>query len=83
VGRVYQMANGKVEPYHDGGQTTDKIGKMTIAHYGQHATATCCRKCIEVWHGIPRGRALTGEEMSYLAELLMAYISFKLPRLSL
>ena len=54
---------------------------MTIIHYGQHATATCCRKCIEVWHGISRGRTLTEKETDYLVELLMVYIVRKLPEL--
>ena len=75
------MKNGKVQPFSDGRQTTDKVGKMNIIHYGQHATATCCRKCIEVWHGITRGRELTEKETDYLAKLLLAYISFKLPEL--
>jgi hypothetical protein len=81
VGRVYRMKDGRVQPWRDGSQTTDKVGKMSIIHYGQHATATCCRKCIEVWHGIPRGRELCQKEMDYLAKLLLAYVSFKLPRL--
>jgi len=27
-------------------------GSAEIVHYAQHATAACCRKCIEYWHGI-------------------------------
>jgi hypothetical protein len=81
VGRVYTLPNGKVQPFNDGGQTTDKVGKMNIIHYGQHATATCCRKCIEVWHGIPQGRELTDEEQEYILALLMRYITFKMPEL--
>jgi len=79
VGRVYKMPNGKVQPYRDGSQTTDKVGRMTIIRYGQHATATCCRKCMEVWHGIPQGRELTKREESYVVRLLLEYIRFKLP----
>jgi nucleoid DNA-binding protein len=83
VGRVYRFKNGTVEPYNDGQQTTDKIGEMTVIHYGQHATGTCCRKCIEVWHGIPRGRELTEDEIDYLTELLLVYVRFKLPELGM
>ena len=78
VGRVYHLKNGKVQPFNDGRQTTDKVGKMTIIHYGQHATATCCRKCIEVWHGISRG-GLTEKETDYLVELLMRLCFFQAP----
>lgn len=81
VGRVYELPNGRLQPYNDGGQTTDKVGKMTIVHYGQHATATCCRKCIEVWHGIPQGRELTKDEQEYIVALLMVYVTYKLPQL--
>ena len=27
----------------------------------QHGTATCCRGCLEKWHLIPKGHALTSE----------------------
>jgi hypothetical protein len=79
VGRVYRMDNGIVQPYRDGAQTPFH---GNVIYYGQHATATCCRKCIEVWHGIPRGRELTQVEMDYLCGLLRAYIAFKLPELA-
>jgi len=73
------MDNGIVQPYRDGTQTPFH---GNIIYYGQHATATCCRKCIEVWHGILRGRELIAEEVDYLAELLRAYVTFKLPEIS-
>lgn len=71
VGRVYLMKNGAKKPFRDGGQTPFA---GNIIYYGQHATATCCRNCIEVWHGIPQGRELTKRENFYLVELLMAYL---------
>ena len=40
----------------------------------QHATATCCRGCLEKWHGIPKGRALTENEQRYVAGVLMRWI---------
>jgi hypothetical protein len=77
VGRVYPW-NGKLQPYRDGGQTPYE---GNIIFYGQHATATCCRKCIKEWHGIPEGRELTQEEMDYLAELLLVYIRVRFPEM--
>ena len=68
---------GPAEPFCDGKQTPFK---GNIVYYGRHATATCCRKYIEVWHGIPWGRDLTQQETDYLVELLMAYIAFTLPK---
>lgn len=40
----------------------------------QHATGTCCRGCLETWHGIPKGRALTRDEISYIADVIMKWI---------
>jgi hypothetical protein len=49
--------------------------------YAQHATASCCRKCIEYWHAIPADRALTPDELAYLTDLIMRYIDDRLPNL--
>ena len=36
----------------------------------QHATATCCRGCLEKWHAIPRGRGLSDEEQRYVVQVI-------------
>jgi predicted transcriptional regulator len=69
---------GPVEPYRDGFQTPYT---SNVAFYAQHAVAACCRKCIEVWHGIPKGRELTNQEIHYLAELAMRYVDTVMPNL--
>src|SRR6266404_2054034 len=50
-----------------------------IIYYGQHATACCCRRCIEVWHGISRKRDLTEDETRFFTELVCVYIGYRLP----
>jgi len=40
----------------------------------QHATALCCRSCMEKWHGIPRGRELTSDEQRYAVDVIMKWI---------
>lgn len=40
----------------------------------QHATATCCRGCLEKWHGIPQGRELTAAEQQYIVNVIMRWI---------
>jgi hypothetical protein len=52
-----------------------------IIYYGQHATASCCRQCIEHWHGIPVGRAMTKDEIEYLSSLVLEYIEERVPEL--
>lgn len=49
-----------------------------IVHCAQHATATCCRRCLELWHGIPRERRLTDQELSYLELLTWSYTTERL-----
>ncbi len=58
-------------PKNDGRQTPMKHHPVFVA---QHATATCCRKCLEKWHHIPKGRELDPEEIEYIVDLIMAWI---------
>jgi Domain of unknown function (DUF4186) len=46
-------------PPNDGKQTP--MGKHPV-FVAQHATATCCRGCLEKWHAIPKGHELTDSE---------------------
>ena len=62
---------GPAHPFKDGKQTPYRGHPVFTA---QHATATCCRGCIERWHHIPRGRALTDAEVDALARLVMAWV---------
>lgn len=62
-------------PANDGRQTPMRSHPVFIA---QHATATCCRGCIEKWHGIPRGRELTVTEIESLVVVIMAWIEREL-----
>jgi len=74
-------AIGAAKPWHDGFQTPMPENADTLLPYAQHATATCCRKCLEYWHGIPQGEALTHEELQYFRELVCLYIEERVPNL--
>lgn len=50
------------------------------AFKAQHATACCCRGCMEKWHHIPRGRRLTAAEQAYAVDVIMAWIERQLNR---
>jgi hypothetical protein len=58
-------------PANDGRQTP--MGKHP-AFVAQHATATCCRGCLEKWHRIPRGRELNDEEKRYVVDVLRRWL---------
>ncbi|MBP5433531.1 MAG: DUF4186 domain-containing protein [Ruminococcus sp.] len=58
-------------PENDGKQTPMKGHPVFIA---QHATACCCRGCIEKWHNIPSGKVLTQEEQKYIIDVIMEWI---------
>ena len=40
----------------------------------QHATATCCRGCINKWHKFSKDVQLTKEQQKYLVDLIMEWI---------
>lgn len=62
-------------PSKDGKQTPWRGHPVFVA---QHATATCCRGCIERWHGMPKGRPLCDDEIATLVRLLMAWLTSQL-----
>ena len=55
------------DPINDGRQTPMRGHPAFVA---QHATATCCRGCLEKWHGVPRGRPLTPSEQRYVVDVI-------------
>ena len=79
MGEVLKHAAGFVEkrlapasPVNDGKQTPWHNHPVFVA---QHATATCCRGCLQKWHQIPKGRALTAEEQRYVVEVIGRWLS--------
>ena len=58
-------------PKNDGRQTP-MSGHPTFK--AMHATACCCRGCLEKWHKIPQGRELTENEITSLINLIMSWI---------
>lgn len=65
------------KPRNDGKQTPMRGHPVFIA---QHATGSCCRGCLEKWHGIPRGRALSDEEIHFIVELILTWITHQMER---
>ena len=59
----------------DGKQTPMKGHPVFIA---EHATATCCRKCLYKWYGITMNRELTNQEIDFIVEIIMAWIANEL-----
>ncbi len=70
---AYEFINSRVTPAfpkNDGKQTPMRGHPVFIA---QHATATCCRKCIQKWHRIEKGRALNETEVDFVVKLIMEW----------
>lgn len=59
----------------DGKQTPMKNHPVFIA---QHATACCCRKCINKWHGFEIGVGLNESQQEYLVNLIMEWIKMQI-----
>nr|WP_225587859.1 DUF4186 domain-containing protein [Methylomonas fluvii] len=64
------------EPRNDGKQTPFRGHPVFVA---QHATACCCRGCLEKWHKIPQGRALCAEEQTYVCAVLERWLRIATP----
>ncbi len=62
----------EANPVNDGKQTPMRNHPVFIA---QHATGTCCRKCLQKWHYISRGKPLTEEQINYIIEVLKRWFS--------
>ena len=58
-------------PENDGKQTPMKNHPVFVA---QHATGTCCRKCLAKWHKIPAGQNLTESQVNYIVDVIMKWI---------
>ena len=56
----------------DGRQTPMRGHPAFVA---QHATATCCRKCLAKWHQIPADRALTEDEIEHIIRVIGYWLS--------
>ena len=59
----------------DGKQTPVRNHPVFIA---QHATATCCRKCINKWHKFPMNVELTSGQQEYIVDLIMEWIELQM-----
>jgi hypothetical protein len=59
------------QPANDGKQTPMRNHPVFIA---QHATGTCCRGCLEKWHHIPKGRALSEDEIGYIVQIIELWL---------
>lgn len=59
-------------PPNDGKQTPFRGHPVFIA---QHATATCCRGCLEKWHRIPKGQELTEDERDHVVATICRWLS--------
>lgn len=55
----------------DGKQTPMKGHPVFKA---QHATACCCRGCLNKWYKVPKGVELTKSQQEKIVNLLMAWI---------
>ena len=55
----------------DGKQTPMKGHPVFIA---QHATGTCCRRCLEKWYHISKNKNMTNDDIKYVVDIIMSWI---------
>jgi len=64
-------------PPNDGKQTPMRGHPVFVA---QHATATCCRSCLEKWWKVPRGVEIPESRRCGIVDFLMAWIERDMSR---
>ena len=72
--QTYEIINKRLKPEiikNDGKQTPMKNHPVFIA---QHATATCCRGCLEKWHHIKKNKELAEHEIDFIVALIIEWI---------
>ena len=77
---AHDFINKRLAPKYipnDGKQTPMRGHPVFIA---QHATATCCRSCLEKWHKIEKGKELTKKEIDYIVNLIIDWIELKIEK---
>ena len=62
-------------------------GKQTPMHghpvfKAMHATACCCRECLNKWYRIPKGQELTEDQQERIVKLLLAWLEWQLSKQS-
>ncbi len=63
------------EPLNDGRQTPTHGHPVFKA---MHATACCCRGCLNKWYKVPKNRELTPSQQEKIVNLIMAWIEKQL-----
>ena len=72
---AYDFVNERLrpkEPRNDGRQTPMSGHPVFKA---MHATACCCRGCLEKWYRIPRGVELSDDQVDRIVALILAWIA--------
>ena len=46
--------------------------------WAQHATGTCCRKCLELWYNIGAESTISTSDYEYLEQVIMHYLTQKI-----
>ncbi len=61
----------RVRLFNDGKQTPWRGHPVFVA---QHATATCCRKCLLKWYKIPENKTLDDSEIRFFLDVILSWI---------
>ena len=64
-------------PINDGKQTPMRGHPVFKA---MHATACCCRGCLQKWYQVPEGRELSGVQQEKIVNLLLAWIEAEMEK---
>ena len=79
AGALLKARIASTKRLHDGKQTPMRGHPVFVA---QHATARCCRSCLEKWHGIKQGTELNDSQIAYLIRVLERWLKAEISEYS-
>ena len=72
---AYDFINTRLKVIQDNDGKQTPMRQVHPVFIAQHATATCCRGCIEKWHHIPKDKILTDKDIDFIVTLIIEWIN--------
>lgn len=72
---AYDFIKKRLAPeliFNDGKQTPMHGHPVFVA---EHATATCCRGCLNKWYQIPKNKPLNDQEITFIVNIIMEWLN--------
>ncbi len=76
--QAFEIVRKNIKAPHYSGEGRQTPIDGNPIYIAQHATATCCRRCLSNWHSIVSNRRLRENDIIYIVDLIMEWIKRQL-----